>query len=190
MDARTIENPVSGERTTFLETSQETAGARTVAEVEVEPGGGVFTHRHAEHEEHIDVLEGEIEVRSDGRTHRVAAGGQVVIPRGATHVWRNPSSDRRLRFRGTMLPGHPAFELSLRVVFGLGRDGELRRSGIPRRLGDAMLLLDWDPSLAVGPARLLVPLVRWVTRRPGARRRAAELIARYAAGMAPAPQRA
>jgi hypothetical protein len=39
MDARTIENPVTGERATFLETARQTAGARTVAEVVVEPRG-------------------------------------------------------------------------------------------------------------------------------------------------------
>lgn len=188
MDDRTIANPVSGERATFVETSRDSGGARTVADVEVEPGGGVFTHRHADHEEHIEVLEGEIEVRSAGVTRRIAAGARLVIPRGTVHVWRNPSPDRRLRFRGTMLPGHPAFERSLRVVFGLGRDGALRPNGMPRRLGDAALLFDWDPSLAVGAARLVAPLLRWIARRPGARRRAAELIRRYAADTGPVPR--
>jgi hypothetical protein len=79
-----------------------------------------------------------------------------------------------------MMPGHPAFELSLRVVFGLGRDGELRSNGMPRRLGDAVLLADWDPSLAVGPVRMLLPVLRWAARRPRARRRAEELVRRYA----------
>ena len=183
MDDRTIENPVTGERVTYVETSRETDGARSVADVEVGPGGGVFTHRHADHEERIDVLEGEIEVRSGGETRRIAAGGRAVIPRGTTHVWRNPSPDRPLRFRGTMTPGHPAFELSLRIVFGLGRDGELRSNGMPRRLRDAVLLADWDPSLATGPVRLLVPVLRWAARLPGARRRAAELVRRYGSGV-------
>ena len=49
---------------------------------------------------------------------------------------------------------------ALRVVFGLGRDGELRRGGMPRRLTDVALIATWDPSLlAVGPRRLLVPLL-------------------------------
>jgi quercetin dioxygenase-like cupin family protein len=180
MNDRTIENPVTGERATFVETSRETAGARTIADVVVGPGGGVFTHSHEDHEERIDVLDGEIEVRSGGVTRRIAAGGHVVIPRGTLHVWRNPSGDRTLRFRGMMTPGHPRFELSLRVVFGLGRDGELRSNGMPRRLQDAALLVDWDPSLVAGPARLLVPFLRWAAHRPRARRRAAELLRRYA----------
>jgi quercetin dioxygenase-like cupin family protein len=180
MDQRTIDNPVTGERATFVQTAHDTGGARTVGELEVAPGGGVFRHRHADHEERIEVLAGEIEVTLGRAARRVSAGQQVVIPRGTVHAWRNPSSDRTLRFRGTMTPGHPGFETALRVAFGLGRDGELRPSGIPRRFGDVALLAGWDPSLLdVGSRRLLAPLLRWFARRPRARRRAADLLQRY-----------
>jgi quercetin dioxygenase-like cupin family protein len=177
---RTIHNPVTGERALFLETARESGGARTVAELEVGPGGGVFAHRHSDHEERIDVLEGTLEVTVGADTRRVGAGEHVVIERGSVHVWRNPSADRTLRFRGTMTPAHPGFETALRVSFGLGRDGELRPSGVPRRFADLALIAGWDPSLlAVGPRRWMVPLMRWSARRPRARRRAAELLERY-----------
>ena len=180
MDERTIHNPVTGERATFIETARESAGARSVFEVETAPGGGVFLHRHGIHEERIEVLDGEIEVTARGITRRVQAGEHVVIEPGEVHTWRNPSADRPLRFRAMMIPGHPGFETGLRVVFGLGRDGGLRPSGIPRRFTDLAVLSDWDPSLmAVGARRLLAPLMRWSARRARARRRAAELLHRY-----------
>jgi hypothetical protein len=120
----------------------------------------------------------EVTVRDGVR--RLVAGESVVIDRGATHAWRNPSLDRTLVFRGEMLPGHPGFETALRVVFGLGRDGELRPGGIPRRLTDLALVAGWDPSLlAVGPRRLLVPLLRWYAGRAAARARATVLLRRY-----------
>ena len=182
MDDRTITNPVTGQRVIFIETARETGGARTVADVETTPGGGVLTHRHSDHEEWIDVLEGEIELTTAGVTQRVRAGEQVVIQAGAVHSWRNPSPDRVLRFRGMMTPGHPGFETALRVSFGLGRDGGLRSSGVPWRFVDLALLVDWDPSLlAVGPRRLLAPLMRWSARRARADGRAAELQRRYGA---------
>jgi hypothetical protein len=66
------------------------------------------------------------------------------------------------------------------VSFGLGRDGWLRPSGLPRRFADLALLADWDPSLlAVGPRRLRVPLLRWWARRARANGHAAELLRRY-----------
>ena len=180
MDDRTIDNPITGQRATFVETAQESGGARTVADVETTPGGGVLTHRHADHEEWIEVVEGEIELTSEGVTRRLGAGEQVTIQAGAVHSWRNPSRDRLLRFRAMMTPGHPGFETVLRVSFGLGRDGGLRPGGLPRRFADLALLADWDPSLlAVGPRRLLAPLMRWSARRARAHGRAAELLHRY-----------
>lgn len=181
MDDRTIQNPVTGQRAIFIETARESGGARTVLDVETTPGGGVLLHQHADHEERIEVLEGEIEVTMGGITRRIHAGEDVVIEAGAVHAWRNPSADRVLRFRGTMTPGHPGFETVLRVSFGLAGDGGLRPSGIPRRLADLALLAEWDPSLlAVGPRRLLMPLLRWSARRARTHGRAADLLHRYA----------
>lgn len=177
---RTIQNPVTGQRVVFVETASDSRGARTVLDVDTTPGGGVLMHQHADHEEWIDVLEGEIEVTMDGVTRRAGAGEHIVIAAGAVHSWRNPTPDRLLRFRGTMTPGHPGFETVLRVSFGLGRDGGLRASGMPRRFADLALLTDWDPSLlAIGPRRLLGPLMRWSARRARARGHAAELLRHY-----------
>jgi quercetin dioxygenase-like cupin family protein len=180
MDDRTIHNPVTGEVCTFIATSRETEGARTIAEIEVTPGGGVPTHRHGDHEERIEVLEGEIEVTLGGVARRCGAGEHVVIEPGAVHSWRNPSRDRNMRFRARMTPGNPGFELFLRVLFGLARDGEVRKSGIPRRLGDLGLLTEWDPSVLAGPLRLLAPLLRWSARRARKSGRADELLRRFA----------
>jgi quercetin dioxygenase-like cupin family protein len=178
MEERTIHNPFTGERGTFVETSAETGGTRSVIDFEVTPGGaGVPTHRHADHEEQIEVLEGEIEVTLDGVARRYGPGQRLVIPRNTVHAWRNPSPDRALRFRGRMTPGHPGFERFLRVWFGLARDGELRANGLPRRFADLSLLTTWDPSMLAGPLRLLAPVMSWSARR--AKARADELLRRY-----------
>lgn len=178
---RTIENPVTGERATFVETSEESGAARTVADLQVAPRGGVPKHRHADHEERIEVLEGEIEVTIEGKTTRLREGEHVVIRRGHTHSWRNPSPARSSRFRGRMTPGHPGFERLLRVLFGLARDGHVRPNGLPRRLEDIGLLTEWDPSILHGPLRVLAPVLRWFARRARARGRADELLERYGA---------
>jgi quercetin dioxygenase-like cupin family protein len=184
---RTIENPVTGERATFVETSAESGGARSVLDFDVAARGGVPTHRHATHEERIEVLDGAIEVTSAGKKRRYGAGEVVVLAPGEVHSWRNPATDRTLRFRVTMTPGYPGFEGSLRLFFGLGRDGEARRNGVPRRLSDLALLVELDPSSLAGPLSLLAPLMRWSARRAHASGRAAELFGRY--GIA-APARA
>lgn len=176
--SRTIHNPVSGERATYVETSRESGGARTVMDFEVGASGGVPAHQHATHLERIEVLDGTIEVIVDGVTRRYGPGEAAVIEPGTVHAWRNPS-DAKLRFRGTMTPGHPGFEAFLRVWFGLARDGALRPGGIPRHFGDLALLAELDPSILAGPRRLLAPLMRWSARRDRARGRASELLRRY-----------
>lgn len=181
MLVRTIDNPVTGERVTFLETSHETGGARTVADLEVAPRGGVPKHHHTNHEERIEVLEGEIEVIIDGKNTLLHAGEALVIPRGRIHSWRNASPERTSKFRGSMNPGHPGFERFLRVLFGLARDGQVRANGLPKRLDDLALLTEWDPSILAGPLRLLGPVMRWSARRARARGRADELLQRYEA---------
>lgn len=175
----TIENPVTGERAVLVESSRDSGGARTVMDLEVAPGGGPPAHSHDAHRERIDVLDGVMEVTVDGVTRRLGAGEHVVIEPGSVHAWRNASSDRVLRFRGMHTPGNPGFEVALRVLFGLARDGEVRRSGLPRRFGDLALIFEWNQGLPAGPIRLLGPVAAWSARRARARGRAAELLRRY-----------
>ena len=177
---RTITNTATGEQATYLETSRETGGARSTLDLVVKPGGGVPVHQHADHDELIEVVEGEIEVTLNGAKRRLGPGERVLIERGVPHRWCNPSPDRDLRFRGGMTPGHPDFELFLRVYYGLGRDGELGKDKLPKRLGDLALLSELDPSIFVGAKRLLRPLMRWTARRARRRGREAELLRRYA----------
>lgn len=184
MNGRTVENPVTGERATYVETSHETGGARTVIDFEVAAGGGVPAHRHATHQEQIEVLEGEIEVTAGGVTRRYGRGDQAVLPPRTVHAWRNPGTGK-LRFRGTMTPGHPGFETFFRVWCGLARDGAVRPSGLPRRFADLALLAELDPSLASGPLRLVAPLMRWSARRERERGRAAALLHRYGCDVPP-----
>lgn len=176
---RTITNPVTGERLTFVDTARESGGKRTVGELEVAGRGGVPGHSHDDHEELIEVLEGRVAVTIDGDTRVLSAGERIVVPRGKVHAWRNADDDRPMRFRGTMTPGHPGFEVALCVMFGLARDGEARANGLPRRFGDLALVAMWNEGLPAGPIRLLGPIVAWAARRATARGRAAELLRRY-----------
>lgn len=174
-----ISNPVTGERMTFLHTSAQTGGARTVGDLLIDRLGGVPGHFHDAHDERIEVLEGEIEVVVEGKRTLLRAGEHIDIPRGAVHSWRNPSNDRASAFRGTMTPGHPGFETAIKVMFGLARDGEVRPSGIPKRFSDIALLAHWNQGLPAGPLSLLKPLFAWLARRARASGRAAELLRRY-----------
>jgi quercetin dioxygenase-like cupin family protein len=65
----------------------ETNGAFFLFEDRMEQGKMTPLHTHAEADETMYVLEGELLVYLDGRQHRVAAGGTVMAPRGLPHAF-------------------------------------------------------------------------------------------------------
>ena len=103
----TIENPVTGERITFLQTAADTDGELVEIEVTVEPDGAVAAaHVHPYQSERFEVLEGTLEFRR-GR-HKVTAGpGEVVtVAPGMRAQLPQRRRDRRpLPLRGA--PGAP-----------------------------------------------------------------------------------
>ncbi len=74
-DTRRIYHPIQKDYATFLETSQETGGERTLIEIEVAPGGGTTPHYHLTYAEHFEVLEGSLEV-TVGEETRTLTGGR------------------------------------------------------------------------------------------------------------------
>ncbi len=56
-------------------------------------GGGPPAHHHNAYDEAFYVLSGEMEFCVDGHRERVTPGSMAWVPRGATHAFRNPSSE-------------------------------------------------------------------------------------------------
>ena len=56
-------------------------------------GGGPPAHHHNSYDEAFYVLTGEMEFCVDGVTARVPTGSMAWVPRGATHAFRNPSTE-------------------------------------------------------------------------------------------------
>ena len=71
-------HPIQKDYATFLETSEETGGERTLIEVEVAPGGGNAPHYHKTYDEHFEVVEGALEVLV-GKEARTLRPGQKAV---------------------------------------------------------------------------------------------------------------
>ena len=56
-------------------------------------GAGPPAHHHDSYDEAFYVLSGEMEFCVDSETARVPAGSMAFVPRGATHAFRNPSTE-------------------------------------------------------------------------------------------------
>jgi quercetin dioxygenase-like cupin family protein len=164
MTSRTVQNPVVGDQTTFVETSTETQGRYSLVEIRVNPGGGPPEHYHDAFDEEIVAVEGPLWVSVDGHSRILQPGERVNVPRGVRHAWRN-ASEAEVTFQARFTPGHQGFETFLRVNAGLGQDGLLNDKGIPRDLRTLALMIRWGDSNLPGPMRLMNPVFRWLAAR-------------------------
>jgi quercetin dioxygenase-like cupin family protein len=175
---RRIHNPVQRDWVTFLETSDETGGLRTVVYLTVSPNGGNALHTHRSYAEHFTVLEGSLGVQVGRRVTVLGRGEAASAPAGVAHRWFNPGT-RPARVLVTLTDGHAGFEQALRVAYGLARDGLVDGRGVPRCLRHLALLLDLSDTEPTGPGRLLAPALRALARRARAEGVERELVARY-----------
>ncbi len=136
-----IENPATGERITFLNTTQETNGELLRFEYVLPPGFTIAEHVHPHQEERHEVLSGTLRGRVGGQERDYGQGERVFGPAGVPHAWQNPSSDEHLRFVSELRPPL-VFEAILETTFGLARDGKTTRQGIPKNPLQLAVLVD------------------------------------------------
>jgi mannose-6-phosphate isomerase-like protein (cupin superfamily) len=160
---RRIVNPVQRDAATFLETSEETGGTRTLAELEVAPGGKVTPHFHLTYTERFEVLEGRLTVEIDGVRHELEPGDEVVAAPRSVHAWSNPGAERSVA-HVELRPGSPGFEKGLRVIYGLAADGRVLRNGMPRNPLHAALLLEMGEVRLPGGYAAAEPILRLLAR--------------------------
>ena len=164
---RRIYNPVQRDAATFLETSEEAGGERTLVELEVAQGGKVTPHYHLTYSERFTLLQGRLTVEIEGVRHELEAGDEAVAAPGSLHAWSNPGDERSVA-QVELRPGSPGFEKALRVVYGLAGDGLVLKNGVPRNPLHAALVLEMGEVRLPGPHAalgrilgLLARLGRW-----------------------------
>ena len=85
-----IENPVTGERLLFLETSHETGGEYVLVECTVQPNGVVAAaHVHLHQSERFEIESGTVGFKLDGEEIIAGPGETVVVPAGSAHKFWN-----------------------------------------------------------------------------------------------------
>ena len=135
----TIENPITGEKVTFLKTSAETDGELVVIDTTVAPGGFVAAeHIHPYQSERFEVLSGEVEFRHGGEIVVAKAGDVVMVEPGTSHQFRNLGSEE-IRFRTEVRPAL-TFETFLETMFGLASDGKTNGKGLPNAFHLAVIM--------------------------------------------------
>jgi mannose-6-phosphate isomerase-like protein (cupin superfamily) len=134
-----LENPVSGERILFRESSHETGGEAVVTEVFLRPGGfGAGTFRLPRQERRFQVLGGRIGFRLGGRRALLARGERLTVPAGTPHgYWNAGPVPAQL-----VCELRPAlgFESFAETLCALAAESRCGRDGLPGRLRLAVIL--------------------------------------------------
>ena len=134
----TIENPVTGERITWVETAAISRGELLSFDLAIAPGGSAAApHRHARQEECFRVERGSVEVEIAGARRTVRPGERVVVPVGAAHRWWNAGAQEAV-VRVELRPALDT-ETFFETFFGLARDGATDARGMPDLLAVAAL---------------------------------------------------
>ncbi len=148
-----IENPVTGERLVFRQTSRETNGAAVVIETYVQPNGFVAAaHVHPSQEERFEVLRGTVGFKV-GREKLVAGPGKrLTVPAGTPHKFWN-AGDEVAHFVCEIRPALQ-FESLIETMFSLAADGKTNRKGMPNPLHLAVIAqAHFDTVQPAVPAR-------------------------------------
>jgi len=172
----TIENPVTGERVTWIETAHSTGGKLLAADLYVRPAAAVgLAHRHVRQEERFAVRSGTAGFEVAGEARTVGQGDEVTIAAGVAHRWWNAGQDE-LRVRLELRPALDT-ETFFETFFGLARDGKTKAKtkGVPGLLQFAVLFRDLGdscpqpvkppPWVGRGVFTVLAPIGRLVGRR-------------------------
>jgi len=134
----TIENPVTGERIVFHQTSRETNGEAVVFETFVQPNGFVAaSHVHPKQEERFEIVSGTLGLKIGGREIVAGPGETLTVPAGTPHGFWNAGDDE-VRFRCEVRPALQ-FEQLLETMFALAADGKTNRKGMPNLLRLAVI---------------------------------------------------
>ena len=164
--SQVIRNPATGEHIEFREATADVLRF----DYRLEPGGfavGRISHVHPRQEERFDVRSGRLGVRIDGDEWTATPGTRfAVLPETPHTVWNAGDDEMH-----AVVELRPALDLKafFETAFGLARDGETNRWGLPGPLQLAVIadafreelyFAGMPRSLQRGVARTVAPLGR------------------------------
>ncbi len=177
----TITNPIVNDTATFLQTAEETQNRLTEIEILLGPDGGNTLHIHKTFEETFTAVEGVLGLRAgypNTKTILLQPGESFTVPIGMAHHYFNPGKSD-IRFNIKLEPGHSGFEKSLRIVYGLARDGKTNKNSRPHSLYHLAVLAEIGELSLPGPLGLLDPVISLLARRAEKKEIRQELLESY-----------
>lgn len=176
---KTIINPVSGEKVTFISTSAESNGLKSVIEIELQPTGeGPPPHYHKAYTETFYILEGELSIQLGKELKILQTGETCTVNKYQQHTFRNDSSSA-VKIQVTVKPGHEGFENALSILFGLSRDDLVTKTGAPKRIADLLVISKLADTHINGALSFISYALNFMISDKKLERRRTELLSKY-----------
>ena len=141
-----VENPVTGERIVFRQTSADTNGELVAIDLALPPGGHVpGLHVHPLQEERFEVTAGKMKFRYGTKTIVAGPGETVVVPAGKIHNFAN-AGDEPSQCRVEIRPAlkmEQLFETTVR----LAQEGRTNSKGMPKPLDLALFVEEFKDEV-------------------------------------------
>lgn len=164
MEKRVFENPLIKDKVTLLESSQETNGAYTLLQVQLEAGGGNDLHFHTSFTEEFTAIEGVLSIGLKKRQLHLKPGEQAIAHVNQLHRFYN-AGKTSIRFDVKLTPGSVEFEKCIAIGYGLASDGMTNKKGIPKKMDHLALLLDLGNTRLTGFIALITPYLLYRAKR-------------------------
>ncbi len=140
-------NPVTGLRTVFRKTAQDTGGELLQVDWIGESGWTTGPdHVHPRQEERFEVLSGKLGLRVEGVERVHSAGEVIVAPAGSAHAAWNAGNDEV----HALIDFRPALrtETAFEALASLARDGKTNEAGVPKNpLRLALILREYEDEI-------------------------------------------
>lgn len=159
MDKQTIQNKITGEQITFLESVKDNGGVRSVLKFKVKPKANVPLHYHNSFDEKFEVITGELSVVTGKTKIKLRKGETATAYKTVRHRYVNESSDVT-EFLVTISPGNVHVENMFKIYCGLANDGQSNEQGIPKNPLVMGLMMELGESRLTGWMNLASPLLK------------------------------
>ena len=176
---RIIVNPIIKDTVTFLQTSEESGGKISEADITLMPGGSNPLHYHKTYSETFTAIEGELGLKLGRRDIKILSTGESYTAKPMSlHSFFNPTN-KEIKFNVKLIPGHAGFENSLRILYGMAADGLTNNKSIPKSLKHTAIIVCMSDMNVPGLLTLLYPLLKRISNKAKTTGEEQKLIDKY-----------
>jgi quercetin dioxygenase-like cupin family protein len=162
---RIIVNPIFKDTVTFIKTAAESNGQVSEMELTLMPGGNNPLHYHMSYSETFTAIDGEVGVGLGKMKKKILKPGNSYIVEPYTHHYFFNPTDREIKFKTEIKPGHEGFENSLRILYGLAEDGLTNKKGIPKSIQHKAIVACMSDMNLPGFFTLIFPVLKCIAKK-------------------------